>query len=102
MPSQRRTLPEPVPPDSVPRESVPRESVPREARVWEVAGDAAAAIRTLNHLTLNHLAQTGAGYGEPANLDAVLVELSVLAARLPQALEQARAWLNGRHDIGDV
>ena len=97
MPSQRRTLPEPVPP-----EPVASSAIPRDRRAWDVAGDAAAAIRTLNHLTLNHLTQTGAGYGEPADLDAVLVELSVLAARLPQALDQARAWLNGRHDVGAV
>ncbi len=95
MPCQRRTLPEPVPP-----EPVASSAIPRDRRAWDVARDAAAAIRTLNHLTLNHLTQTGAGYGEPADLDAVLVELSVLAAQLGQALDQARAWLNGRHDVG--
>src|SRR4051794_34917281 len=50
---------------------------------WEAAGEAAEAVRALNPLPL-----PPGGYGEPADVDAVLTELSMLAGRLPQALAQ--------------
>jgi hypothetical protein len=89
MPHQPRTLPPSRPP------------VPRP---WDLAADAAEAIRALNHATAfaGTVADAGAGYEHPADLDATLVELSLMAVRLPQALAQARTWLTGRYLAGTV
>jgi hypothetical protein len=81
MPSQRRTL-------------RPYRPTPGSAP-WELARDAAEAIRAVNHRTLDR-----DGYGEPADLDATLVELVTLADRLPQAITQATTWLDHQHAEG--
>lgn len=58
--------------------------------VAQLAGQAAEAVRTLNHLTRPGLsALTG-----PAELDTVVADLACLAARLPQLLAQLAGWLH--------
>jgi hypothetical protein len=81
MPSQRRTLPD-------------DESAP-DPEPWELAGQAVQAIRALNYSTL-----TLAGYREPADLDATLVELVALANGLAQACTRTTHWLGRRHADG--
>lgn len=85
MPHQGRTLPEPVP-----------------SRAWEIARVAGEAVRALNHATHPGAVGGPEGYVEPADLDAVLVELSLLAGWLPQALDQGAAWLAAHHAAGAV
>jgi len=65
---------------------------------------AAEAIRALNHATMWAGPE---GYQEPADVDAVIGSLAMLAACLPQALAQADRWLcealdahRVRHDQG--
>ena len=53
-----------------------------------LARTAAEAVRSLNHATLG-----GNGLGQPADAYAVLGELSLAAARLPQLLGQVGTWL---------
>ena len=57
----------------------------------EHASDAAEAIRALNH--------SDHGYEWPSDVDRVIVELEILASRLPQAFRQAETWLT-RHQDG--
>jgi hypothetical protein len=52
---------------------------------------AAEAVRALNHATLG--VGRPEGYEWPADVDAVVAALTVLAQRLPQALTQAAGWL---------
>ena len=61
---------------------------------------AAEAIRALNHATLRHGAPTG--YQWPADVDAVIAELGLLASRLPQVFDQASSWLTAQADAGRV
>lgn len=56
------------------------------------AHTAAEAIRELNHATIR-----GTGYTWPADVDAIVVELHLCVARMEQALDQARQWLEGAH-----
>jgi len=63
----------------------------------EAARAAAEGVRALNHATA-----FGAGYVWPSDVDAVVAELSLLAQRLPQALEQAVAWLERAQAAGRV
>jgi hypothetical protein len=58
---------------------------------------AAEAVRELNHLTL-----ALGGYVWPADVDAVIGELLTVVQRLPQALQQAGAWLEDQHATGGV
>jgi hypothetical protein len=71
---------------------------PGSIRPHHYAGEAAEAVRLLDHATI--VEGDGRGYREPSEVDATLAELSVLAFRLPQALAQARTWLNRRHLAG--
>jgi hypothetical protein len=72
------------------------------------ANTAAEAVRALNHATI--ASGGGRGYEWPGDVDAVVAELHLTAARMDQALEQARRWLNHAHadqavghdDGGDV
>jgi hypothetical protein len=64
------------------------------------ASAAAEAVRALNHATA--VPGGAAGYEWPADVDAVLAELGVLAQRLPQALEQAARWLETNAAAGRV
>jgi hypothetical protein len=61
---------------------------------------AAEAIRALNHATL----EVGRpdGYEWPADVDAVIAALTVLAQRLPQALTQAARWLERASAAGTI
>ena len=61
---------------------------------------AAEAIRALNHATLRH--GDADGYVWPADVDAVLAELHLLAGYLPQAFTQAAHWLAAQDDLGRV
>src|SRR4051812_47572763 len=70
----------------------------RASRPWDLAAEAAEAVRAINHIT----ADAGEGYQHPVDVDATLAELSLLASRLPQALAQARTSLNGRHAAGTL
>ncbi|HUZ35997.1 MAG TPA: hypothetical protein VMV17_06690 [Streptosporangiaceae bacterium] len=64
----------------------------------ELAGQAAEAVRALNHATL-----PGAGGLEyPADAYEVTGQLSVLAARLPQALAQLLAFLADQASAGAI
>ncbi len=63
----------------------------------EAARAAAEGVRALNHATT-----FGAGYVWPSDVDDVAAELSLLARRLPQALEQAAAWLEQAQAAGRV
>jgi hypothetical protein len=58
---------------------------------------AAEAVRALNHATLSRH-----GYEWPADVDATLGALELLADRLPQALRQAEVWLWAEHTAGRV
>jgi hypothetical protein len=49
---------------------------------------AAEAVRALSRASLS-----GSGYATPAEVDAVIAEVAVLVARLPQVLTQAARWL---------
>ncbi len=64
----------------------------------ELAGQAAEALRALNHATLPG---TG-GLAYPADAYEVTGQLSVLAARLPQALAQLLAFLQEQAAAGVV
>ncbi len=64
----------------------------------ELAGQAAEAVRALNHATL-----PGTGRLEyPADAYEVAGQLSVLAARLPQALAQLLAFLSEQAAAGRI
>lgn len=60
------------------------------------AGIAAEAVRRLNHATLR------GGYAWPSDVDAVVAELHLAAARMDQALQQARRWLERAQAGGRV
>jgi hypothetical protein len=63
-----------------------------------LAEDAAEAVRALNHATL-----PGAGeLAYPADAYEVAGSLAVLAARLPQALAQLAAFLDGEVNAGRI
>jgi len=62
-----------------------------------LADQAAEAIRALNHATINY---RGNGYVYPANVNDVLANLATLGQRLPQALDQAQAWLERQDKAG--
>ena len=60
------------------------------SRTPAAAAEAAAeAVRDLNHTTVHAVG----AYEYPSEVSAVLGSLSELATRLPQALDQASAWL---------
>ena len=59
------------------------------------AATAAEAVRALNHLTLGRRA-----LAEPAELDQLVAELAIMAARLPQLLRQLRGWLEAEQHTG--
>ncbi|HEU0040981.1 MAG TPA: hypothetical protein VFQ15_01400, partial [Jiangellaceae bacterium] len=63
----------------------------------DVAGIAAEAVRELNHRTLGPHALTG-----PAELDRIVAELAIMAARLPQLLRQLGGWLHAEQGAGRV
>ena len=64
----------------------------------ELAGQAAEAVRALNHATL-----PGAdGLANPADAYEVTGQLSLLAARLPQALAQILAFLGEKAAAGRI
>ncbi|MFK4265347.1 hypothetical protein [Streptomyces milbemycinicus] len=56
----------------------------------ELSEAAAEAIRQLNHLTR----QTGSGLEYPGDAYSTVANLSTLAMRLPQALDQIRAFMD--------
>lgn len=61
-----------------------------------LAGQAAEAVRALNHLT-----HPGIGsLSGPAEADAVLADLACLAGRLPQLLAQLAGWLRTEDQAG--
>ena len=62
----------------------------------DAATTAADALRTLIHETL------GDAYTTPSDVDAVLIELQIVAGRLPQALAQAGRWISGATAAGQV
>jgi hypothetical protein len=62
-----------------------------------LAHQAAEAVRSLNHATI-----FGGGYEWPSDVDGVLVELELLARRIPQALYQASRWLAQAEAAGQV
>ena len=64
----------------------------------ELAGQAAEAVRALNHATL-----PGAGQLEyPADAYEVTGQLAVLAARLPQALAQLLTFMQEQANAGAI
>lgn len=67
-------------------------------RPADLAGQAAEAVRALNHATL---AGSG-GLAFPADAYDVTGALAVLASRLPQALAQLQAFLNAEVEAGRV
>lgn len=69
-------------------------------RPYHHAEAAAEAIRALNHATLRH--GDPDGYEWPSEVDAVIGQLQVLVARLPQALDQAQSWLLDQQAAGRV
>jgi hypothetical protein len=65
----------------------------------EHAQAAAESIRALNHVSFP---RSDVGYEWPSDVDSVVIALRSLAARLPQALEQAGRWLATAHAAGRV
>jgi hypothetical protein len=63
-----------------------------------LADAAAEAIRALNHATL----PGAGGLSYPGDVYSVLIALSVLAARLPQALAQAETFLVAQLTAGRI
>jgi hypothetical protein len=61
------------------------------------ASKAAEAVRALNHATLG-----GGGYVWPSDVNAVVAELQLAAARMGQALEQAHCWLEQARATGAI
>ena len=66
--------------------------------VAELANDAAETIRALNHATF----PGAGGLVWPGDAYDVIASLSLLAARLPQALAQLDRFLTGEVDAGRV
>ncbi|MHB1596712.1 MAG: hypothetical protein ACYCO9_14035 [Streptosporangiaceae bacterium] len=64
----------------------------------ELAGQAAEAVRALNHATL----PGAGGLQYPAGAYEVTGQLSVLASRLPQALAQLLAFLTEQANAGQI
>ncbi|MHB1820890.1 MAG: hypothetical protein ACYCO9_23085 [Streptosporangiaceae bacterium] len=64
----------------------------------ELAGQAAEAVRALNHATLPDTS----GLEYPADAYEVTGQLSLLAARLPQALAQLLAFLSEQAAAGQI
>lgn len=56
----------------------------------QVAGALAEAVRLLHHATGSHAAEA---LHEPADVDAVVQELAIMAQRLPQLCHQIVQWL---------
>lgn len=90
----KNTTPRPI-------EPVHRSASSADTTPGGLAWAAAEAIRALNHLTLTVTAP-GAGYTDPSDVDDVIGALLTLTHRLPQALRQASAWLQARHQIGRI
>lgn len=63
--------------------------------VLKVAGALAEAVRTLNHLTLDH-----AALGNPGHADHLIREIALAASRLPQLLDQIGKWLKQEEAAG--
>jgi hypothetical protein len=59
----------------------------------ETAEVATEALRTLGQLTTSH-------YAWPAEVYAVIVELTLLVRELPKVVAQAATWLDTEHDVG--
>jgi hypothetical protein len=124
MPHQRRTTPgrqpsteqtatgqpatgQPAPGQPAPGQPAPDQTstdppapdeISTDRYVWDLARQAGQALRDLNYAT----GSRGLAYAEPADLDAVLVELALLVGDLPQFLGQAATWLATRHQAGTV
>jgi hypothetical protein len=63
-----------------------------------LAGDAAEAIRQLNHATRS----AGSGLAYPADAYDIVGELSLMAARLPQALSQLLSFVTTEASAGRI
>ena len=74
-----------------------RQPHPVEPRVLHLGEQAAEAIRELNHRT-RHLD----AFADPAELSALLADLAATAHRLPQLLDQLRAWLHHEHEAASM
>jgi hypothetical protein len=62
----------------------------------EAAELATEALRALNRATLHD------GFQRPADLYAVIAELTVLVQALPKTLSQAATWLDTQHHAGRI
>ena len=93
MPCQRRALPEPTRPSRAGPDSTALNQYP-----WDLARRACQALGALN----GALASGVRVFDEPADLDAVLVELALLVGDLPQVLDRAAEWLAEQHAAGAV
>ena len=67
------------------------------AKAEDAACTAAEAMRLLIHET-----QGSDAYTTPSDVDAVLIELQIVAGRLPQALAQAGQWISAATAAGRV
>lgn len=77
--------------------ATPGQSYPAEPAVRHLGEQAAAAIRELNHRTRHHDT-----LADPAELSWLLADLAATAHRLPQLLDQLRAWLHHEHDTNSL
>lgn len=66
----------------------------------EYAGQAAEAVRALNHVTIAR--SGGYAYEWPCDVDRVITELHLTVMRLEQALTQAGRWLERAESAGEV
>lgn len=73
------------------------DAAPSPERTLHLAYTLASAVRCLNHDTRHHEALE-----HPAEADRVIRELSAMAGRLPQLLQQVSAWLEAEHAAGRV
>ena len=69
----------------------------KHLRPDEYADQAAEAIRSLNHATIN-----GRGYVYPADVDAVIAHLSATTYGMLQSVSQMQRWLFSEADRGRV
>jgi hypothetical protein len=70
---------------------------PSPERTRHLAETMAEIMRVLNHQTLHHEA-----FGEPADVDRLIREVSSAVSRIPQLIHQAGAWLKREQDEGRI
>lgn len=73
------------------------DTAPYPERTLRLAGTFAELARVLNHTTRHHEALR-----YPHEADRLIREVSMMAGRLPQLLQQVSAWLNTEYEEGRI